>query len=69
MTERMTSDAMSRALDQPFTDNWSRTVFGEGLQLIAEGVTELVGFGVAVVSIVRNDQLEVVAVAGDEKVR
>jgi signal transduction histidine kinase len=69
MTERMTTEAMSRALDQPFVDNWSRTVFGEGLQLIAEGVTELVGFGVAVVSIVRNDQLEVVAVAGDEKVR
>lgn len=69
MTERMANEAMSRALDQPFVDNWSQTVFREGLQLIAEGVTELVGFGVAVVSIVRNDQLEVVAVAGDEKAR
>jgi signal transduction histidine kinase len=69
MTERMPDEAMSRALDEPFVDNWSQTVFREGLQLIAEGVTELVGFGVAVVSIVRNDQLEVVAVAGDEKVR
>jgi hypothetical protein len=69
MTERMADQAMSSALDQPFVDNWSQTVFREGLQLIAEGVTELVGFGVAVVSIVRNDQLEVVAVAGDEKVR
>ena len=69
MTERMADDAMSSALDQPFVDNWSQAVFREGLQLIAEGVTELVGFGVAVVSVVRNDQLEVVAVAGDEKVR
>ena len=69
MTERMASEAMSSALDQPFVDNWSQAVFREGLQLIAEGVTELVGFGVAVVSIVRNDQLEVVAVAGDEKAR
>jgi signal transduction histidine kinase len=69
MTERTANEAMSRALDQPFVDNWSQTVFAEGLQLIAEGVTELVGFGVAVVSIVRNDQLEVVAVAGDEKAR
>ena len=69
MTDRMADDAMSSALDQPFVDNWSQAVFREGLQLIAEGVTELVGFGVAVVSVVRNDQLEVVAVAGDEKVR
>jgi signal transduction histidine kinase len=69
MTERMADDAMSSALDQPFVDNWSQAVFREGLQLIAEGVTELVGFGVAVVSVVHNDQLEVVAVAGDEKVR
>ncbi len=69
MTKRMADQAMSSALDQPFVDNWSQTVFREGLQLIAEGVTELVGFGVAVVSVVRNDQLEVVAVAGDEKVR
>ena len=69
MTERIPDEAMTRALDEPFVDNWSQTVFREGLQLIAEGVTELVGFGVAVVSIVRNDQLEVVAVAGDEKAR
>ena len=69
MTERMADDGVPGALDQPFADNWSQTVFREGLQLIAEGVTELVGFGVAVISIVRNDQLEVVAVAGDEEVR
>jgi signal transduction histidine kinase len=69
MTERMADQAISSALDQPFADNWSQAVFRDGLQLIAEGVTELVGFGVAVVSVVRNDQLEVVAVAGDEKVR
>jgi signal transduction histidine kinase len=69
MTERMADQAMTRALEEPFVDNWSQTVFREGLQLIAEGVTELVGFGVAVVSIVRNDQLEVVAVAGTEEVR
>jgi signal transduction histidine kinase len=69
MTEQTAGQPMSRAIDEPFADNWSQTVFREGLQLIAEGVTELVGFGVAVVSIVRNDQLEVVAVAGDEKAR
>ena len=69
MTEKMPDQAMSSALVEPFADNWSQTVFREGLQLIAEGVTELVGFGVAVVSIVRNDQLEVVAVAGDEQAR
>ena len=36
------SSAIDQAIDQPFADNWSQTVFREGLQLIAEGVTELV---------------------------
>ncbi|MCM3517026.1 ATP-binding protein [Nocardioides sp. P86] len=40
---------------------------GDGLQVVAEGVTRIAGFGVAALSLVRDvDQLEVVAVAGDE---
>ena len=65
----VSQDTLTRSLDQAFTETWSEAVFRDGLQLIAEGVTELVGFGVAVVSVVRNDQLEVVAVAGDDQVR
>ncbi|MGH3360870.1 MAG: sensor histidine kinase [Nocardioides sp.] len=65
----MTQDAIESALDQPFQDSWSEAVFRDGLQLIAEGVTELVGFGVAVISVVRNDQLEVIAVAAEESIR
>lgn len=34
------------------------------LQLIAEGITELVGFGVSLINLVRGDEFEVVAVAG-----
>ncbi|MGH3351438.1 MAG: sensor histidine kinase [Nocardioides sp.] len=37
-----------------------------GLQLIAEGVTELVGFGAAVINIRRGDEFEIVAATGDE---
>ncbi|GLJ68628.1 hypothetical protein GCM10017579_26640 [Nocardioides luteus] len=37
-----------------------------GLQLIAEGVTELVGFGAAVINIRRGDEFEIVAAYGDE---
>ncbi|MBM7508690.1 HAMP domain-containing sensor histidine kinase [Nocardioides sp. 31GB23] len=39
------------------------------LTLIAEGVTRVVGFQVAAVGLVRGDELETVAVAGDEAVR
>ncbi len=65
----MTQDAMESALDEPFRDSWSEAVFRDGLQLIAEGVTELVGFGVAVISVVRNDKLEIMAVAAEESIR
>ncbi|TQL66878.1 signal transduction histidine kinase [Nocardioides albertanoniae] len=34
------------------------------LQMIAEGICELLGFGIAVVNVVRGDQLEVVALNG-----
>jgi uncharacterized membrane protein len=36
------------------------------LQFIAEGVTELAGFVVAAISVVRDGMLHTVAVAGDD---
>lgn len=39
------------------------------LQLIAEGVTELAGFGVAGIGVVLEDELEMVAVAGSDEAR
>lgn len=39
------------------------------LTLIAEGVTQVVGFQVAAVGLVRGDEMETVAVAGEESVR
>ncbi|MFC7493173.1 MULTISPECIES: sensor histidine kinase [unclassified Nocardioides] len=42
----------------------------DALQLIAEGVTELAGFGIAAISVVReNGMLESVAIAGNEEAR
>ncbi|HET8981871.1 MAG TPA: GAF domain-containing protein, partial [Pedococcus sp.] len=42
----------------------------EALQTIAEGVTQLAGFGVAAISVVRDDgKLEVMAVAGSDEAR
>ncbi len=42
----------------------------EALELIAEGVTQLAGFGIAAISVVRDDgKLEVMAVAGSEEAR
>lgn len=45
---------------RPAPDLGDRRTF----QLIAEGLTQLIGFGVATISVVRGDELEVVAVAG-----
>lgn len=42
----------------------------DALQLIADGVTDLAGFGVAAISVVREDgKLEVMAVSGSEEAR
>jgi signal transduction histidine kinase len=42
----------------------------DALQLIAEGVTQLAGFGIAAISVVReNGMLESVAIAGNEEAR
>ena len=52
-------------------DAGSEEIFRAGLNLIAEGVTELVGFGLACISVVRRspdgaDELEVISVAGHD---
>ena len=47
--------------------SWSDAPSRDALQLIAEGVTELAGFGVAAISVLRDDgHLEVMAVAGSD---
>ncbi|MFC6342140.1 hypothetical protein ACFP8W_09140, partial [Nocardioides hankookensis] len=49
---------------------WSDSASRDTLQLIAEGVTEVAGFGIAAISVVRQDgALESVAVAGSEEAR
>ncbi len=49
---------------------WSDAPSRDALQLIAEGVTDLAGFGIAAISVVRDDgKLEVMAVAGSEDAR
>src|SRR3954454_1073348 len=50
--------------------SWSDAPSRDALQLIAEGVTQLAGFGIAAISVVRdNGTLEQVAVAGKEAAR
>jgi len=48
---------------------WADALSRDALQLIAEGVTEMVGFRVAILSVVRDDTLRSVAVAGSEAAR
>ncbi len=50
--------------------DWSDAPSRDAIQLIAEGVTQLAGFGVAAISAVRDDgRLEVMAVAGSDAAR
>ena len=48
------------------TATWSQQSFQDALQIIAEGLTELVGFGMAVICVRRDDDLIAVAVSGDD---
>ena len=50
------------------TTSWSDAPSRDALQLIAEGVTQVAGFGIAAISVVRTDgKLEVMAVAGSDE--
>lgn len=51
------------------TATWWDASSRDALQLIAEGVTQLAGFGIASITVVRNGMLESVAVAGNERAK
>jgi signal transduction histidine kinase len=48
---------------------WSDPASRDALQLIAEGVTQVAGFGIAAISVVRDGALESVAIAGNDEAR
>ena len=53
----------TRLIQEVLAEAWSRTALQDALQQIAEGVTEVAGFGVAAVSVLREtNEFEVVAV-------
>jgi signal transduction histidine kinase len=51
-------------ISAPRAASWSEQSFRDALQIIAEGLAELVGFGMVVLSVRQGDDLVVVAVAG-----
>jgi GAF domain-containing protein len=60
----------ARLINEVLAEAWSRTALQDALQQIAEGVTEVAGFGVAAVSVLRESgAFEVVAVAGSDDCR
>ena len=66
----MERDDRTGLIQEVLAEAWSRTVLQDALQQIAEGVTEVAGFGVAAVSVLREtDEFEVVAVAGSDDCR
>jgi signal transduction histidine kinase len=60
----------SLLIHEVLAEAWSRTALRDALQLIAEGVTQVTGFGVAAVSVLRDsNEFEVIAVAGNDECR
>lgn len=55
--------------EPPPPAGWPDAAARDNLQLIAEGVTQLAGFGVAAINVVRDGALESVAVAGNDQAR
>lgn len=50
--------------------SWSDEASRDALQMIAQGITKVAGFGIAAISVVRGDgKLEVMAVAGSDEAR
>ena len=57
-------------LDEIMSGAWSQAELVDALQEIADGVYGVVGFGVAAISVLRdNDELEIVAVSGNADAR
>jgi signal transduction histidine kinase len=57
-------------LDEIMSGAWSQAELVDALQEIADGVYGVVGFGVAAISVLRdNDELEIVAVSGNAEAR
>ena len=66
----MTRETSDQGLSATPADGWSDASSRDALVLIAEGVTELAGFGIAAISVTREDgKLEVMAVAGSKEAR
>ncbi len=58
------------AVDSDYATSWADGTTHEALLVIAEGITQLAGFDVAAVSVVRDSQhLQVMAVAGSDEAR
>lgn len=65
----MSQESVTRGGPADSAARWSAPVFQDALEVIAEGVTELVGFNLACISVVRqapdgSQELEVIALAG-----
>lgn len=66
MTEDPRDPGTWTAFDRILSGAWSERVLEDALLVLAEGVCEVAGFGVAAISVLREPgQLEVVAVSGD----
>jgi signal transduction histidine kinase len=57
---------MTMAITTTGSAAWSEQSYEDALQIIAAGLTELVGFGMAVICVRRGDDLVAVAVSGED---
>ncbi|GAA1915103.1 hypothetical protein GCM10009737_15620 [Nocardioides lentus] len=70
MAEAEPSELTTYRIHRVMAEAWSHTALRDSLQVVADGVVELVGFGVAALSVLHDTgELEVVAVGGDDSAR
>ncbi|MCH1866112.1 GAF domain-containing sensor histidine kinase [Nocardioides sp. CFH 31398] len=70
VVEETSSDSTTYRIHRVMADAWSHTALKDSLQVVADGVVEVVGFGVAAVSVLHDTgELEVVALSGDDGAR
>ncbi|WP_299056474.1 GAF domain-containing sensor histidine kinase [uncultured Nocardioides sp.] len=68
--DQSSSDVTTYRIHRVMAEAWSHTALKDSLQVVADGVVEVVGFGVAAVSVLHDTgELEVVALAGDDDAR
>ncbi len=70
MVDKTSQENTTYRIHRVMAEAWAHTALHDTLQVVAEGVTEVAGFGVAAISVLHDSgETETVAVAGNDEAR